>query len=215
VSPRATFSLATDASQGQLGQMVSMGLSMVDYQNLELYAEADASFDPATDTTRYSKYNLGLTEGFDLTMAGGFQGLQEALVAVMTSLDQMSLGGIGATPDLSGLQSLKVVDLNLSLTDKSLVNRLLNLAPMMGGGDPETMRNDLVNMLSSSGADLSGAGVDPAIAQEFTAAVAEFIKKPGTLTITMKPAQPAALMAEGAALTKDSLGLTVTHTPAN
>jgi hypothetical protein len=214
LSPRATFNVATNAADGQLGQMVSMGLSMVGYQNLELYAEADAAFDPATDTTRYTKYNFGLTDGFDLSLQGGFQGLQQALVALMGSMDQMAMGAT-AGPDLSGLQALKVVDLNLSLTDKSLVNRLLNLAPMMGGSDPEQMRTDIVNMLSSSGADLTGAGVDPAISNELMAAVAEFVKKPGTLTITMKPAQPTALMAEGASLTKDSLGLTIKHTPAN
>lgn len=213
-SPRATMAFTADAAGGQLGQMAGMGLNMVGYPTVELYAEADATFDPATDTTRYETYKFGLTDGFDLEMQGGMQGLKDALVSLMSSLTTFDAAS-GAAPDMSGLQSLKIVDFDLTLTDKSLVEKLLALAPMMGAPDAETMRTDIVNMISALGPDLTSAGVDASVANELTAAVAEFVKSPGVLKIVMKPAAPVALAAPDATLTKETLGFSATYSPAN
>lgn len=212
-SPRSTLAFTADAAGGQLGQMAGMGLNMVGYPTVELYAEADASFDPATDTTRYENYSFGLTDGFDLQMKGGLQGVKEALVSLMSSLSAMD--ATAGAPDMSGLASLKVVDLDVTLTDRSLVEKLLALAPMMGAPDAETMRTDIVNMISALGPDLSSAGLDATVANELTAAVAEFVKKPGVLKIVMKPAAPVALAAPDATLTKETLGFSATYSPAN
>jgi hypothetical protein len=114
-----------------------------------------------------------------------------------------------AEPDMSGLEQLKVVDLDLTLTDKSLVNHLLGL----GGGDPETLRNDIVTQIKSMGVDFTKAGVDKSVSDELTAAVASFVRQPGVLNIKLKPAQPVALAAKDAKLTKATLGFSATATP--
>jgi hypothetical protein len=50
------------------------------------------------------------------------------------------------------------------------------------------------------------------LANEFTSALAAFVKQPGSLSIKMKPAAPVAL--DGAApLTKQSLGFSASFTP--
>lgn len=220
-SPRTTVSFTADPAGGQVGQMAGMGLNMLGYKSVELYGETDASFDPATDTTRYKKYNFGLTDGFDIQFTGGLIGLTKAMSALMsaimsseTALNPTDPNSPPKGPDMSGLQALKVIDLDLTLTDKSIMEKIFNLAPMMGSQDPAALRNDIVQMLSSAGPDLAKAGLDPALSNELTKAVSDFIKQPGTLHIVMKPAQPVALAAPGAVITKQALGFSATNTPA-
>ncbi len=220
--PRSSITFATDSAGGQLGQMAGMFLSMIGYPTIELYGSADATFDPATDLTRYADYNFGLTDGFDIQAKGGFFGMKEAIGVVMSAADSMGAYDPYAdpsapppAPDFSGLSVFRIADLELTLTDKSFVNKMFALAPMMGGGDPEVLRNDIINMLSTAGADFTSAGVDPALSNELTAAVSSFIQSPGKLTVKLAPPQPVAPMAEGATLTKETLGFSVTHTPAN
>lgn len=234
-SPRTSIAFTADAAGGQVGQMAGMFMNMVGYPTIELYGESDATFDPATDTTRYTKYNFGLTDGFDLQMNGGLQGLKDALVSLLSSISAMDTAlsapepvdptapadpnaptptPAPAGPDMSGLEKLKVVDMDITLTDKSLVSKLFALAPMMGAADPEAMKTDIVNMLSAMGADLTAAGIDASISNELMAAVSSFVKQPGTLRITMKPAAPTQLIGSAAPITKQSLGFSATHTPA-
>jgi hypothetical protein len=82
-------------------------------------------------------------------------------------------------------------------------------------GDPATLRADVVSMLQGMGADLSEAGVDPAVANELTAALAEFVKRPGALNIKLKPAAPLSMETLESTVTKQQLGFSATYTPAN
>lgn len=217
-SPRATITFTANAADGQLGALASSGLAALGYQKVELYAESDSTYDPANETMRVRKYDLGMTDGFDLQMSGGFQGVLKALTSLVSSLTAMETatlqqttpdGSKAAEPDISGLEQLKIADLDLTLTDKSLVGHLLGL----GGGDPEALRADIVNQIKAMGADFTSAGVDKAVAEELTTAIAAFIKQPGALNIRMKPAQPVALAAKGAKLDKATLGFSATATP--
>jgi hypothetical protein len=158
-----------------------------------------------------------MTDGFDLKMTGGFQGVLKALTTLVSGLSAMETQMLTQSspdaktpePDMSGLEALKIVDFDLTLTDKSLVGHLLGL----GGGDPEQLRNDIVNQIRSMGADFTKAGVDKAVSDEFTTAVAAFVKQPGALNIKLKPAQPVAIAAKDARLTKETLGFSATATP--
>jgi hypothetical protein len=205
-APRAVVSFKADAKGGEVGRLASEYLGKVGYDSIELYGESDGTFDPKTDTTRYSKYNFGMKDGFDLQMAGGFQGLKEALASLMT----MQPTAPGGMPDMSGFKNVKLVDLNFVLEDKSLIDRLLKLAPEYGGMQPEALRTDIVNQLKSLGADMAQGGVDPAVSKEFSTALSQFVEKPGKLTVQIKPSAPLAL--DGSApLTKDALGFTATY----
>jgi hypothetical protein len=213
-SPRATISFAANAADGQLGALASTGMAAIGYQKIEIYAESDATYDPAGETARIKKYDLGMTDGFDLQMTGGFKGVLKALTSLVSSLTAMETASLtpGAPQtdaDTSGFEQLKVVDLDVTLTDKSLVGHLLGL----GGGDPETLRADIVKQIKAMGGDLTNAGVDKTVSDEFTNAVAAFVKQPGVLNIKLKPAEPVAIAAKGAKLTKATLGFSATATP--
>ena len=233
-SPRTTITFTSDPSGGAVGQAVTMMLGMVGYPSntIEFYGQASATFDPATDTTKYTDYNFGLTDGFDVKATASFQGLTKfisALMASMTSFEstlkaddpfapKTDDGAKPATPapepDVAGFEALKVVDLDVTVTDKTLVNLLLGLGGMTGmGGDVETLRTDVINMLQGMGADLTSAGVDQTVANELTAALAAFVKQPGSLNIKLKPPTPISFADQTSKATKQSLGFSATFTP--
>jgi hypothetical protein len=117
-------------------------------------------------------------------------------------------------PDFSGIAELKVVDLDLTITDKTLVNFMLGVAAMGTGGDVETLRTDIINQVNALAGSLPPGSVDPTVATEFSNAMAAFVKQPGSLNIKLKPAQPMALGAMGASpVTKEQLGFSATFTP--
>jgi hypothetical protein len=235
--PRTTVTLTADSSGGILGSEMIMGLSALNYagKSIELYGGGDATYDPATDVTRYVDYSFGMTDGLDIKLNGGFIGLTQALNALFASAAAMP-GGMPtddpfadpadpqapqapATPPGAGFSALKLVDLDLTLTDKSLVTFLLGIGanPMFGGtGDAEALRADIVNQVTAMAAG-GIPGVDTAVANEFSTAVAAFVKQPGTLNIKLKPATPLALAddsgAAPATATKSSLGFSATFTP--
>jgi hypothetical protein len=233
-SPRTTITLTADSAGGVLGQAIAGGLGAVGYPSttIELYGESEATFDPATDTTRYVKNTLGVTDMVDVQMTGAVQGLTRfmaSLMGLMTSFEDsftatledpfappgQSTLGSSNEPDMSGLAALKIVELDLTITDKKLVDFALGAAGTAGMGDPATLRADVVSMLQGMGADLSEAGVDPAVANELTAALAEFVKRPGALNIKLKPAAPLSMETLESTVTKQQLGFSATYTPAN
>jgi hypothetical protein len=233
-SPRTTITLTADSAGGVLGQAIAGGLGAVGYPSttIELYGESEATFDTATDTTRYVKNTLGVTDMVDVQMTGAVQGLTRfmaSLMGLMTSFEDsftatledpfappgQSTLGSSNEPDMSGLAALKIVELDLTITDKKLVDFALGAAGTAGMGDPATLRADVVSMLQGMGADLSEAGVDPAVANELTAALAEFVKRPGALNIKLKPAAPLSMETLESTVTKQQLGFSATYTPAN
>jgi hypothetical protein len=230
--PKATVTFTTDAAGGALGQQAGMMIAAFGYpsKSIEIYGGGDATYDPATDTTRYVDYSFGLTDGMDIKVNGGFQGLTMAMSALYTALETMGgpmAGGdpfadpsdpqaIPPAPDMSGLNALKLVDLDMTITDKSLVTFLMGLGanPMFGGtGDVETIRTDVVNQVTALMSDIPK--LDKAVSSEFSAAVSAFLKQPGSLNIKFKPAQPLAFAGDAAApvQTKSTLGFSATFTP--
>lgn len=230
--PQTKVTFTTDAAGGALGQQAGMMIAAFGYpsKSIEIYGGGDATFDPATDTTRYVDYSFGLTDALDIKVNGGFQGLTMAMSALYTALETMGgpmSGGdpfadpsdpqsLPPAPDMSGLNALKLVDLDLTVTDKSLVTFLMGLGanPMFGGtGDVETIRTDVVNQVTALMGDIPN--VDKAVSSEFSTAIAAFLKQPGTLNLKFKPAQPLAFAgdAAGPAQTKQSLGFSATFTP--
>lgn len=231
--PKATLSLTGDSAGGMLGSQLIAGLSAVGYpsKSIELYGGGDSTYDPATDLTRYENFSFGLTDGLDVKLNGGFMGLTQALNALFAASSTIPGATPGSdpfsdpqnpqappAPPAPDLSALKLVDLDLTLTDKSLVNFMLGLGSnaMFGGsGDKEALRADIVNQVTAMAAG-GLPGVDKAVANEFSAAVAGFVKQPGTLNIKLKPAAPLALADEkaaGTAQTKQTLGFSATFTP--
>ncbi|MEM6627351.1 MAG: hypothetical protein AAGB25_02235 [Pseudomonadota bacterium] len=201
-APRTKFTIEASPENGGLGSMLGMGLGMMGYDGLELYGESDARFDPETDETRLQTYNLGMTEGFDLSMTGGFQNLMAALSGVS-----------GAEPDLSAFQDLTVNDFAVTLKDESLLNRALNVAALTQGADSEELRGMAVMGLAFAGPQLTGMGVDEDVANELLTALSGFIQEPGELSISVNPSEPLRLgdISDPSELTKETLGFAATH----
>jgi hypothetical protein len=226
-SPRSTLTFTADSSGGTFGQFATLGLTMAKFPSpkVELYSESEFTYDPATDTTRAVSYTFGVADALDLKVAAGLQGVTKALAGFLNTSMGPAMGG--AIDPLAGLDQqpadpiavpasdfvslLKLVDLDVTVTDKAVVGMLTALT----GQTEEAARADLANQVLASTQDLvTGAKAEPALANEFTTALAAFIKQPGSLNIKMKPAAPLALGGDGAApLTKQSLGFSATFTP--
>ncbi len=228
--PRATLTVTADSAGGMFGQFATMGLTMAKFPSpkVELYGESDFTYDPASDTTRAVNYTFGVTDALDVKVAAGLQGVTKALAGILNlSMNPAMTGPIDPLsgleqdpsapadptampePDLSFVSLLKLVDLDLTITDKAVVGMLT----AMTGQTEEAARADLADQILASTQDLvTGAKAEPALANEFTAALAAFVKQPGTLNIKMKPAAPVAL--DGASpLTKQSLGFSASFAP--
>jgi len=100
--PRFSMKMTADAAGGTVGAMGKMMLAMAGYEAdvIEVYSSATASFDPAKDLTRWTDYNLGVTDMFDVKMSGGVIGLKQALpslVSGLMSVADMAVGEAGAT----------------------------------------------------------------------------------------------------------------------
>lgn len=100
--PRFSMKMTADAAGGTVGAMGKMMLAMAGYDSdvIEVYSSATASFDPAKDLTRWTDYNLGVTDIFDVKMSGGVIGLKQAvpsLVSGLMSVADMAVGQAGAT----------------------------------------------------------------------------------------------------------------------
>ncbi len=205
-SPRASIKLAIDSENpGTLGSQAQMFMGMLGFTELELYTESKGTFDPETDTTRYEKAQLGMTDAFDLSLTGGFQGVNDAIGSLMNAANG------GGMTDMSGLSSLKIVDMEFSVADNSLLEKLFALAPMFAGQDAATLRADLVSQVSALGQDMASAGVDPAISNELSNAIASFIQNSGVLTVKLNPSEPVAFANPQGPLTKDALGFSASY----
>ena len=90
--PRATFKVTADASGGPLGGLTMMVMTMAGYPSsvLEVYSQGEASFDPKTDLTRYTSFNIGITDVVDIKVDGGLLGLQQALPTLLTGLTTLA-----------------------------------------------------------------------------------------------------------------------------
>ncbi|HOZ27632.1 MAG TPA: hypothetical protein PLH23_03810 [Hyphomonadaceae bacterium] len=87
-SPRTTYKLTADSAGGNLGAMGMMLMAMGGYPSnvVEIYTQGDATFDPQKDMTRYTGYNIGVTDIVDIKVDGGVLGLKQALPTVMAGM---------------------------------------------------------------------------------------------------------------------------------
>lgn len=264
--PRSAFKLTADSQGGSLGAMGLMVMAMAGYPTnvVEVYTQGDASFDPQKDLTRYTNYNVGITDVVDIKVEGGLLGLKQALPTLLTGmmtvaeatssvaskaveegeeaaegeddadadedadadaedsdadgnpLDSIPPEAQGAVMQMvMGLIGLQVTDLDIAITDKQLVNFILAQTASSSGQSVEAYRQDLVSMVQGSSVFMTDAGIDEALANEATAAIAGFLREPGTLRIQIKPKTPVGAMTfMMSPPTKESLGFSATFTPA-
>ena len=218
VTPDFSMTLSADPAAGEAGSELAGVLGSIGFETLELKGAGVSTYDAATDTLEYSADDnyLALTDGFTLRYGGKFEGYNE----YARSFANMDMDEMAGAPDqqimLDAVSNLILHDFTLVLDDQSMVDRVFNLVAAQSGEDPAALRQQAIAMTAMAPMMAAGAGVDMEIVTEATTAVSEFLQEPGTLTITLAPAEPisAATFADiedPSQITKDMLGLSVTH----
>jgi len=198
-SPKAEFSITPNAEGGELGAQVAQAISMLGYDSLNFSTNAKASYDPETKETRYSDYTLEMADGFALSFKGGLFNLLDVVKAGATSSGE---------PDMDMLKKLTVSDMEISLEDKSIVDRAFKVAAEMQGMEPEQLKGMASGLLAMGSMQAGQSGVDMAIINQSIGAVSDFIQGSKTLTIKMDPETPINFgeMEDPSLLTAEKLG---------
>lgn len=200
VSPKTVFKVKADAEAGQLGAQLAQGLAMLDYSDLEFSIGAKASYDPETTKTTYSDYVIDMKDGFSLSMNGGAFDLLDAVKSMS------SMGEDG--PDMDALGKIKLSDLELSLEDKSLLDRAFKVAAGMQGMEPDQLKSMASGFLAMGTMQASQSGVDMELVNQTVNALTTFIEDSGTLTIKLAPEAPISMsdFEDASAMTVEALG---------
>lgn len=211
-----TMSLSADADAGEAGSELAGALGMVGYETVEISGEGQSAYDPDTDKLSFDADNNYLTvaDGFTMQFGGEVEGY-----SALSGLDFAAMAD-GGEPDADlmeeALSELILHDFTLVLDDDSMVDRVFNLVAAQTGDDPSALRQQAVAMTSMAPMMAAGSGVDVNILTEASGAIAEFLQTPGTLTISLNPSEPISAatfadMEDPSAITKDFLGLSITH----
>lgn len=220
VTPRYTMTLDADSAAGDAGSELANVLGMVGYETVEISGEGKSAYDPDTDTVTFdtdSNY-LSVADGFTMKFGGEIAGYSNYASSLGT-MDFASMAD-GSQPDPTAMQNalseLVLHDFTLELDDDSMVDRVFNLVAAQTGDDPASLRQQAVAMTSMAPMMAAGSGVDVNILTEASTAVAAFLSEPGTLTISLNPSEPLTAatfmdLEDPSAITKDMLGLSVTH----
>jgi hypothetical protein len=205
-----TATLKADPEAGEMGAELAGALAMLQYEEIEISGESLTVYDPENDTSEIKSNRISLKDGFDLNFTGKFGGLESYGAALAT----MDMDAMQNDPEamMQAFSQLTLYDVEMTLKDDSIVDRLFNLAATQSGDDPQSLRNQAVAMTSMAPMMAAQSGVDPEIATEVASAIADFLKEPGTLTIKMDPNDPigANTFSSPEEITKKALGLSVT-----
>ncbi len=148
------------------------GLQELGYARFEGDLHVDATLDRAAGAMTIATWRLvGVGMG-QATLSGGF--------------DHLPLGG-GAAPDPAAMLGLTVRGFDLVLVDAGLTGRVLEAKAKASGTDAATLRALVAGQVGS-------LPVASPAAQSVRAALAAFVRAPGTLTLGVHPAAPVSLL---------------------
>ena len=207
-----TMKLSADPDGGEGGAELAEGLSMLGYKDITLKAEGVTRYDPDKDIVSYEEGSnyIELVDGARLSYGGKLEGFSHYSKAAAEMNTEY-----GPDPDVmaEALSKLTLHSFTLTVDDDSLVDRVFTLAASQSGEDPQQLRNQAVMMMGMAPMMAGGSGVDMDLVTEAATAVTEFIKEPGTLTISLKPKTPLKIgdFEDPSGLTKEVLGFSATH----
>ncbi|MCI4643287.1 MAG: hypothetical protein MRY64_00710, partial [Hyphomonadaceae bacterium] len=177
--------------------------------------------DPEADAVTFTAEDnyLTLADGFTLRYGGDVSGVTK----YMETLQGMDFEDMGSSSSSNeklmqqALAALEVSQFTFSLEDDSIIDRAINLYAAQSGEDPAAVRQQATFGVAMLPMLASQSGVDPAIATDFSTALSSLLQNSGTVTISLSPEAPLTAatfmqMEDPSAITKDMLGLTVTHT---
>ena len=216
-----TMTLDADAEGGEVGEALTQGLSMLNYESLTLKGAGSATYDPDQDVVSYEAEDnyFELVDGAKFSFGGKIEGYSAYTKEIGTSFNIADMAD-GAEPDpeamMSALGQLTFHNIEFSIDDDSLVNRAFNAAATAQGQDPEEMKTQISMGLAMAPMFVGETGVDVNLVTEATTALGSFLTEGGKLTFKLDPETPLAvadIMAnpDPAAYTKESLGFTATQ----
>ncbi|MEO0818661.1 MAG: hypothetical protein AAFX86_15325 [Pseudomonadota bacterium] len=211
-----TATLSADPEAGKTGAELAGMLGMMGYEEITLRGAGKTTIDPETDTVSYDAADNYYTidDGFTLRFGADMSGISE----YSRKFSQMDLNDPNPDPELlqEAASELSFGSLTIQFEDDSIVDRAFNLYAAQSGEDPAAVRQQATSMIQLAPMMAAGAGVDMSIVTEFTTAAAAFLQEPGKLTIQLDPETPLSMATfenidDPSAITKDMLGLSVTH----
>lgn len=214
--PEFKMTLNADADGGSIGAQVAPVLMMLGFEELELSASGDSTYDPATDLAETTESTFALKDAFVIrstSKVGGYKEMGERLQA----MDPDAFADGSVDPQSMMLDIYSVLDfhnLSFSLEDNGIVDKGFALAAAQMGQDPATLRTQAIGMVGMAPMMAGQFGIDPAIATEFSAAASTFLQNGGTLDISLNPEEAITLpqlMSDPSQITKDRLGFSASH----
>jgi len=215
-----TMTLGANAEGGEPGSELAEMLGRIGYEQLELSGEALSDYDPESDVVSFEadRNYITLTDGLSLNFGGKLEGYS----AYASSIGNMDMGEMmsGGQPDPDLMQEaiskLTLHNINMTVIDNSLVDRLFNLAAAQSGQEVSQVRSQAVMGINMAPMMAAQAGVDAEIVTELATAVSEFLQEPGTLSSGLAPEEPLSIatlseMEDPSQINKSMLGFSATH----
>ena len=211
------FKMTLGTGEGELGEKFGSQLALLGYEKLELSGQGEQTYDPDKDmvTIAKGKNFWKLDDGFRLDFSGKYEGASAVAAAQAKTMAEEGPSDPGALMQ-EALDKLLVHNFQLSLDDDGFVNRAFNAYAAQSGEDPQQLRSQTAGMMAMMPMMAAGAGIDPELASEASAALSSFLTDPKTLTISVAPLTPLrvadfAEMEDPSALTKTALGFSATN----
>ncbi|MBU2606626.1 MAG: hypothetical protein KKC43_12140 [Alphaproteobacteria bacterium] len=211
------FKMTLGTGEGELGEKFGSQLALLGYETLELSGQGEQTYDPDKDmvTIAKGKNFWKLDDGFRLDFSGKYEGASAVAAAQAKTMAEDGPSDPGALMQ-EALDKLLVHNFQLSLDDDGFVNRAFNAYAAQSGEDPQQLRSQAAGMMAMMPMMAAGAGIDPELASEASAALSSFLTDPKTLTISVAPLMPLrvadfAEMEDPSALTKTALGFSATN----
>ena len=211
------FKMTLGTGEGELGEKFGSQLALLGYETLELSGQGEQTYDPDKDMVTIAKGQnfWKLDDGFRLDFSGKYEGASAMAAAQAKTMTEDGPSDPGALMQ-EALDKLLVHNFQLSLDDDGFVNRAFNAYAAQSGEDPQQLRSQAAGMMAMMPMMAAGAGIDPELASEASAALSSFLTDPKTLTISVAPLTPLrvadfAEMEDPSALTKTALGFSATN----
>ena len=193
-------------------------LGKLGYDELVMTGGGKSKIDLGKDTAEFEDNYFELQDGmrmeFDYTMTG-VKAVQDAQAAAMAELgeapgpnadpaDQYDYEARAMQASMAGLDQIRIADMEISLDDNSIMERVFEMAAADQGTSAKALRMQAKGMLAMGTMMSAGSGIDEAIVADIVEALGEFIDNPGSkLVISMDPDAPVGM--DGlASLTKES-----------
>jgi hypothetical protein len=211
------FKMTLGTGEGELGEKFGSQLALLGYEKLELSGQGEQTYDPDKDmvTIAKGKNFWKLDDGFRLDFSGKYEGASAVAAAQAKTMAEEGQSDPGALMQ-DALDKLLVHNFQLSFDDDGFANRAFNAYAAQSGEDPQQLRSQTAGMMAMMPMMAAGAGIDPELASEASAALSSFLTDPKTLTISVAPLTPLrvadfAEMEDPSVLTKTALGFSATN----